>query len=78
MRTTVTLDPDVEALIRQLMTDRGLSFNEALNTAVRVGLSGKREAPFTTSTHSMGVPAVSLDHALRVAAELEDAEIRVS
>lgn len=72
----MTLDPDVEALIRKLMAERGLSFKEALNTAVRAGLSGERAEPFATPTYSMGKPAVPLDHALRVAAELEDAEIR--
>ena len=72
----MTLDPDVEAIIRKLMAERGLSFKEALNTAVRAGLSGERVEPFTTPTYSMGKPAVPLDHALRIAAELEDAEIR--
>ncbi len=76
MRTTVTLDPDVEALIRKRMTERGLSFKEALNSAIRDGLSGERPEPFTTPTYSMGKPAVPLDHALRLAAELDDAEIR--
>ena len=72
----MTLDPDVEALIRKLMAERGLSFKEALNTAVRAGLSGEPGKPFATPTYSMGKPAVPLDHALRVAAELEDAELR--
>jgi len=38
MRTTVTLDPDVEALIREVMRERQISFKEALNQAVRVGI----------------------------------------
>jgi len=29
MRTTVTLDPDVERLIRNAMKERGISFKEA-------------------------------------------------
>jgi hypothetical protein len=37
MRTTVTLDPDSEALIRQQMIQRRLSFKKAVNR----GASGK-------------------------------------
>lgn len=78
MRTTLTLDPDVEALVRKLMRERGLSFKEAVNSALRAALSptqkGRRR--FHTPEFSMGEPAVPLDHALRVAAELEDSELR--
>ncbi len=75
MRTTVTLDPDVEAAIRRMMEERGLSFKEALNSAVRAGLHpGHRD--FRTPTHSMGEPMVPLDRALTLAGEFEDAEIR--
>lgn len=35
MRTTVTLDPDTEVLLRRLMRVRGLSFKEALNMGFR-------------------------------------------
>lgn len=35
MRTTVTLDADAEALLRQEMTRRRLSFKAALNEAIR-------------------------------------------
>ena len=37
MRTTVTLDPDVEALLRRAMRERGASFKQVLNDAVRDG-----------------------------------------
>lgn len=40
MRTTVTLDPDMERLIRDAMRERAISFKEALNEAVRIGLRG--------------------------------------
>ncbi len=43
MRTTVTLDADTEALIREEMGKRRLSFKAALNEAVRQGL--KRATP---------------------------------
>src|SRR5258708_26568755 len=41
MRTTVTLDPDVERLIPDAMKERAISFKEALNEAARIGLRGK-------------------------------------
>lgn len=76
MRTTITLEADVAALVRKLMADRGLSFKEAVNTAIRVGLAPSDRDQARTPTFSMGPPAVPLDHALRVAAELEDAELQ--
>lgn len=43
MRTTVTLDADVEQLLREAMQRGRKSFKEALNEAVRRGLRGKRD-----------------------------------
>lgn len=74
MRTTVTLDPDVEAAIREAMRERGISFKEALNEAVRRGIA-PASAEFRTPTFDMGVPAVPLTKALSLAADLEDEEI---
>lgn len=76
MRTTVTLDPDVEALLQNVMEERGLSFKAALNEAVRAGLtSTRRSAPFRTPTFHLGNPTLNLDQALRLAGELEDEEL---
>jgi hypothetical protein len=76
MRTTVTLEADVAALVRRRMSEKGLSFKEAVNEAIRAGLAapGSGEA-FRTPTFDMGEPAVPLDQALRIAAELEDEEL---
>jgi hypothetical protein len=77
MRTTVTLAPDVEALVKRLMRERGMSFKEAVNYAIRRGLAsaGERE-PFSTPTFRMGFePSIPWDKALRLAAELEDEEL---
>lgn len=73
MRTTVTLDADTEALVRRRMADRRVSFKQALNDAIRDGLTrrGARER-FVTATRSMGTPAVNLDRALQLAGQLED------
>lgn len=77
MRTTVTLDPDVEQLLRRTMRERGLSFKQALNDLVRAGVARApaRRAAFRTATASMGAPTVNLDRALQLAAELEDEEL---
>lgn len=72
MRTTVTLDADTEQLIRQRMRERKVSFKQALNDALREGLTGRPAAPFRTETAEMGRPLISLDRALQIAAELED------
>lgn len=79
MRTTVTLDPDVERLLRDAMKRHGLSFKEALNEAARVGLSGKqpkRGKPFVQKSFRMGAPQdFRWDKVLAIAAALEDEEI---
>lgn len=78
MRTTVTLDADVEALLQKRMRERRISFKEALNQAVRSGLAAQPSPArqFRTPTFRMGFePAVPFDKALRLAAELEDEEL---
>lgn len=74
MRTTVTLDADVEQVIRRRMSERGQSFKQALNDAVREGVRGDRSS-FSTPVFSMGQPNVVLDRALRIAGDLEDDEL---
>jgi hypothetical protein len=57
MRRTVTLDPDVEKLIRDAMAKHDIPFKEALNEAVRIGLAGqelRRVKKFTQKTFRMG------------------------
>jgi hypothetical protein len=75
VRTTVTLDPDTEALVRARMKQRGVSFKQAVNDAIRDGAGG-RAGPerFETEPAALGVPTVNLDRALQLAAELEDEE----
>lgn len=72
MRTTVTLDPDTELVVRQRMRDKGVSFKRALNDAIRDGAWGRPQARYETPTFDMGVPTVDLTKALRMAGELED------
>lgn len=77
MRTTVTLDPDVVAQVKTYMREKGISFKEAVNNAIRSGLSGGRRnsKPFRQKTYNMGIPAVPLRKAMQLAADLEDEEI---
>ncbi len=78
MRTTVTLEPDVEALVKKLMDERGLSFKAAINQAVRLGLTPRdgQQQRFETQSRSMGRrEGVDLTKALQLAGELEDEEI---
>jgi hypothetical protein len=75
MRTTVTLDPDTEQLVRRRMREKGVSFKVALNEAIRDGLSRGSHREFRTPTSDLGLPSVNLDRALALAAELEDEEL---
>lgn len=77
MRTTVTLDPDVAARLKAVARERGISFTQALNQAVRAGLGGGRARgrPFRQATHPMGPRrGVSLDKVRPLAAALDDEE----
>lgn len=79
MRTTVTLDPDVAAKLKELAREGGVSFKEALNTSVRRGLQSGEASPrpYRLRPRRLGArPGVDLDKALTLAGELEDAEIR--
>jgi hypothetical protein len=79
MRTTVTLDPDVEQLLRDAMQRQRLSFKEALNQAIRTGLShaprpSSDEAPFVVRARRMGLHAgLDAGRLNQVADELEAA-----
>jgi hypothetical protein len=78
MRTTVTIDPDVEALLKKAMRERGEPLKQVLNNAVRDGLRvvhAKAEKPFRQRTFDMGLPLVDLAKANALATELEDQEL---
>jgi hypothetical protein len=75
MRTTVTLDPDTDAIVRGLMRERKLGFKQALNAAIRAGSPPTKRRAFRTPTFEMGQSAIPLDKALRLAGELEDEEL---
>ena len=76
MRTTVTLDADVEHLLRNAMHRSRRSFKETLNSAIRTSLASRasapKGAPFIVKARPMGLRA-GIDPASlnRVADELE-------
>lgn len=74
MRTTVTLEPDVEALLKRSMRERGITFKDAVNDAVRAGLAKPAQdvPPFKQRAFHMGKPLVDLTKALSLADELDD------
>ncbi len=72
----MTLDPDVESLLRRAMLERGVPFKRALNDAIRAGVAGPPEAAAVpTRVAAMGLPRVDLDAALRLSADDEDDEL---
>ena len=76
VRTTITLEPDVDALVKRLMRERGIGFKDAVNHAIRAGLAPGERTPFRSPTFRLGFdPSVRWDKALRLAAGLEDDEL---
>jgi plasmid stabilization system protein ParE len=75
VRTTVTLDPDVDAALRRIARERGVSFKEALNETLRAGLGARAQAPrrYRLRPRRLGLrPGIDLDRALQLAAAMED------
>jgi hypothetical protein len=59
MRTTLTLDDDVTAILRRIETERNLSRKEVVNAALRKGLLDMEQPPkpcepFRTKTFQTG------------------------
>ena len=76
MRTTITLTPEVEAMVKKAMAQRKMSFKEIVNEAILRGLGGAPSGPMVElPTFDMGPPKISLDKATQLAAALEDEEI---
>ena len=57
MRTTVNLDPDVEAAVAALRADRSLGLSEAINELARRGaaLTSRPSPIFSQSTVRLGL-----------------------
>ena len=73
MRTTVTLDPDVEELIRRRMHERRATFKDVVNDGLRAALRAvDASSAHETPTFDLGAPRADLDRALALAGALED------
>jgi hypothetical protein len=79
MRTTVTLDPDVERVLQTAMREREVTFKQALNDAIRAGLmreSSHRKRRFVQKTYSLGAEQhFRWDKALAASEAIEDEEL---
>jgi hypothetical protein len=78
MRTTITLDPDVEQMLKNVLRGRDVTFKEAVNDALRAGLKGttSKRTRFRQQTFSLGAGRpFRWDKALEMAAALEDEDL---
>jgi hypothetical protein len=76
-RITVALEPDVAALLRKVVRERGEPFKQVVNAAIRAGLTGARRRTartFKQPTFDRGKPRVDLTKALALGADLDDGE----
>ncbi len=79
MRTTVTLDADVDARLRALARERGVPLRTVINDALRAGVQAAGRAPATPyrlPSRRLGArPGLNLDKALSIAGQVDDDEI---
>ena len=74
MRTTITLEPDVEALLQKLISQRNLTFKQAVNFAIREGLTARK--PFVQPVFDMGECLIPGDWSIQALADAsEDKEL---
>ena len=76
MRTTITLDDDVIAKLKAEMQRRGVSFKEAVNDSIRMGLATRMKStddePYVVDARPMGLrPGLSLDSISQLLEEVE-------
>jgi plasmid stability protein len=79
VRTTLTLDEDLAAKLRDEARKTGRSFKETVNACLRAGLSLRKPMqkarPFRVRPHDMGLqPGVNFDKVSTLLDEIEGAE----
>lgn len=78
VRTTVDIDPDVDARLRALARERGVPLRVVINDALRAGLhpaANSETRPYVLPSRRLGLrPGIDVDKALALAGELEDEE----
>ncbi len=75
MRTTVTVDPDVQTLPKEAVHRSGKPFKLTLNDAIRAGLRPQRASAAAAPAwpvYDRGEPLVDLTKAMALADELGD------
>jgi hypothetical protein len=82
MRTTLTIDDDVAAILKQEMERKGASFREIVNRALRRGLAAEHLVPtrsrVKTRPHAFGFkPGFDRDKLNQLVDELEAEEFAV-
>ena len=77
MQTTVRIDDDLLAQLKERARAEGVSLAELVNRILRMGVDRKRPRRRSVRIRpvDMGAPRIDLDRALHVATEIEDAEI---
>jgi Ribbon-helix-helix protein, copG family len=77
MRTTLTIDDDVAAMLEQLRRDRETSLKDLINEALRRGLlemnaPRRRRKPYRTPSVDLGTPRIpDVDNIAEVLAIIE-------
>jgi hypothetical protein len=76
VRTTLTIDDDLAAVLHRESRQKGLSFKEIVNVTLRRGLSHEQVMPavprVTTRPHAFGFkPGIDLDKLNQLVDELE-------
>lgn len=77
MRTTLTLDPDVAAMLKKEMRQQKATLKETINKALRAGLQappngGAPPQPYRMGTLNTGKPLMNLDRTSEVLAMLDE------
>jgi len=77
MRTTLTIDDDLAALLHDHARRTGRTFRDVVNEAIRDGLlRGESESSCVPPVHELGIrPGVDLTKALQLVGQLEDEEV---
>ena len=79
MRTTLTIDPDVEQLLRREIRRTNRSMKSVVNNALRVGLGMRRKSapapPYKVQPHAFGFrPGIDTDRLNQLVDEIETDE----
>ena len=75
MRITVTLDPDVDLMVRERMASSGATFKAVVNEVMRGGIAASMPAPGTTAHHQAQRHQAETNQPQKNQAELNQAEL---